>query len=235
FCSSTVHYWKDDVTPLSAAVVCRNEEICSYLLGESADPNKPSTNGLTALHCAVLSGVPLTIVKRLLAAKADPDGQGLQMFTPLQWAVYHDYEDIVKALIEAGASPETNYGVNPELDKKVERMIRQLSSQDEVFEKVHQFYSLSCALRTKNHCRINEEHFFQEHPFIHTVLFEVGHHPFGEQPFCEVNILQGRYSLDHLDDDVAKDLVEWMINEDPNNRPNVEQTLAHPFFWTEER
>uniref|UniRef100_A0A8C2FTQ9 Protein kinase domain-containing protein n=1 Tax=Cyprinus carpio TaxID=7962 RepID=A0A8C2FTQ9_CYPCA len=165
--------WKDDVTPLSAAVVCRNEEICSYLLGESADPNKPSTNGLTALHCAVLSGVPLTIVKRLLAAKADPDGQGLQMFTPLQWAVYHDYEDIVKALIEAGASPETNYGVNPELDKKVERMIRQLSSQDEVFEKVHQFYSLSCALRTKNHCRINEEHFFQEHPFIHTVLFEV--------------------------------------------------------------
>ncbi|KAF4110550.1 hypothetical protein G5714_007581 [Onychostoma macrolepis] len=26
-----------------------------------------------------------------------------------------------------------------------------------------------------------------------------------------------------------------MINEDPNNRPTVEQTLAHPFFWTDER
>ncbi|KAK2914373.1 hypothetical protein QQF64_029567 [Cirrhinus molitorella] len=54
-------------------------------------------------------------------------------------------------------------------------------------------------------------------------------------PFCEVNILQGRYSLEHLDDDVAKDLVEWMINENPNNRPTVEQTLAHFFFWTDER
>ncbi|XP_026124103.1 serine/threonine-protein kinase/endoribonuclease IRE1-like isoform X2 [Carassius auratus] len=62
-----------------------------------------------------------------------------------------------------------------------------------------------------------------------------GQHPFGEQPYCEVNILEGRYSLDPLDDDVAKDLVEWMINEDPKNRPTVEQTLAHPFFWTDDR
>ncbi|XP_042617329.1 serine/threonine-protein kinase/endoribonuclease ire-1-like [Cyprinus carpio] len=62
-----------------------------------------------------------------------------------------------------------------------------------------------------------------------------GQHPFGKGPHCEVNILQGIYSLDHLGDDVAKDLVEWMINEDPINRPTVEQTLAHPFFWTEER
>uniref|UniRef100_A0A8C2BFV1 Uncharacterized protein n=1 Tax=Cyprinus carpio TaxID=7962 RepID=A0A8C2BFV1_CYPCA len=62
-----------------------------------------------------------------------------------------------------------------------------------------------------------------------------GQHPFGKGPFCEVNILQGRYSLEQLDDDVAKDLIEWMINEDPNKRPTVEQTLAHPFFWTNER
>ncbi|KAF4110548.1 hypothetical protein G5714_007579 [Onychostoma macrolepis] len=62
-----------------------------------------------------------------------------------------------------------------------------------------------------------------------------GQHPFGKGPRCEVNILEGRYSLQHLDDDVAKDLVEGMINEDPNNRPTVEQTLAHPFFWTDER
>ncbi len=62
-----------------------------------------------------------------------------------------------------------------------------------------------------------------------------GQHPFGEQPFCEVNILQGLYSLEHLDDDVVKDLVSWMINEDPNERPTVEQTLTHPFFWTDER
>ncbi len=51
----------------------------------------------------------------------------------------------------------------------------------------------------------------------------------------EYNISRGLYSLEHLDDDVAKDLVEWMINEDPNERPTVEQTLAHPFFWTDDR
>ncbi|XP_051552514.1 uncharacterized protein LOC127440131 [Myxocyprinus asiaticus] len=62
-----------------------------------------------------------------------------------------------------------------------------------------------------------------------------GHHPFGKDPFCEVNILQGNYSLEHLDDEVAKDLVEWMINENPKERPTVEQTLAHPFFWNDER
>uniref|UniRef100_A0A672NH73 Protein kinase domain-containing protein n=1 Tax=Sinocyclocheilus grahami TaxID=75366 RepID=A0A672NH73_SINGR len=62
-----------------------------------------------------------------------------------------------------------------------------------------------------------------------------GQHPFGKGPRCEVNILEGRYSLDHLDDDVAKDLVERMINEDPNERPTVEQTLAHPFVWTDDR
>ncbi|KAK9972481.1 hypothetical protein ABG768_025785 [Culter alburnus] len=62
-----------------------------------------------------------------------------------------------------------------------------------------------------------------------------GHHPFGEDVDCEYKILQGRYSLEHLDDDVAKDLVKWMINEDPEERPTVEQTLEHPFFWTDIR
>ncbi|RXN23804.1 putative serine threonine- kinase irlB [Labeo rohita] len=62
-----------------------------------------------------------------------------------------------------------------------------------------------------------------------------GHHPFGEDVDCEYNVLRGRYSLQHLDDDVAKDLVEWMINENPNERPTVEQTLTHPFFWTDDR
>ncbi len=166
--------WKDDVTPLTAANICRNEEICSYLLKKSADPNKPSTKGWTPLHYAALSpGVPLSIVKRLLAANANPDGNEPQIFTPLQCAV--DREDIVKALIEAGASPGMNYGVNPELDKKVERMIHQISSQGEVFEKVHLFFSVVCAVPTKKQTDVYrdfKEHYFQEHPFIHTILFE---------------------------------------------------------------
>ncbi len=169
--------WNDDVTPLTAAIICRNEEICSYLLEESADPNKPSTNRRTPLHYAALTpGVSLTIVKRLLAAKANPDGYPLQLFTPLQCAVDQGSEDIVKALIEAGASPVRNYGVNPELDKKVERIIHQLSSQGEVFEKVNIALSLFCAVRTKNQTevdRVYKEHFFQEDPFVHLIYFEL--------------------------------------------------------------
>ncbi|KAJ0055543.1 hypothetical protein NL108_005358 [Boleophthalmus pectinirostris] len=58
-----------------------------------------------------------------------------------------------------------------------------------------------------------------------------GHHPFGNRFLCEANILFGKYSLEHVDDLVAKDLIEWMINEEPRNRPNVEKCLSHPFFW----
>ncbi len=115
-------------------------------------------------------------MERLLAAKANPNGYNLQLFTPLQCAVDRDREDIVKALIEAGASPESNYRMNPELDKKVERMLHQLSSQGEEFKKVHLFFSLSCAIRTKNLIevyRIYNKHFFLDDPFINIILFEV--------------------------------------------------------------
>lgn len=63
-----------------------------------------------------------------------------------------------------------------------------------------------------------------------------GHHPFGDISHkCENNIDEGKYSLDHVEDVVAKDLIEWMINAEPKNRPTVEECLSHPFFWTNER
>ncbi|XP_053199808.1 uncharacterized protein LOC128384283 [Scomber japonicus] len=62
-----------------------------------------------------------------------------------------------------------------------------------------------------------------------------GHHPFGLSYECEFNIYCGKYNLDHVQDVVAKDLIEWMINEEPKNRPKVEECLSHPFFWTNER
>ncbi|KAF5907045.1 serine/threonine-protein kinase ppk4-like [Clarias magur] len=60
-----------------------------------------------------------------------------------------------------------------------------------------------------------------------------GHHPFGTGPRCETNILDGKYSLEHLEDETAKDLVEWMISHEPKDRPTIQQTLYHPFFWTD--
>lgn len=63
-----------------------------------------------------------------------------------------------------------------------------------------------------------------------------GHHPFGDQSYkCESNIHEGNYTLDHVPDMVAKDLIERMINKEPKKRPKVKECLSHPFFWTTER
>ncbi|XP_056156284.1 serine/threonine-protein kinase/endoribonuclease IRE1-like [Lampris incognitus] len=66
-------------------------------------------------------------------------------------------------------------------------------------------------------------------------IFSGGHHPFGKGFECEYNIYNGKYKLEHVRDVVAVDLVESMINEDPKKRPTVDQCLAHPFFWLDER
>ncbi|KAM9500545.1 uncharacterized protein Hap1MRO34_003968 isoform 2-T3 [Clarias gariepinus] len=62
-------------------------------------------------------------------------------------------------------------------------------------------------------------------------ILSCGHHPFGKGVRCEANILDGKYSLEDLEEEIAKDLVEWMISHEPKDRPDVEQTLCHPFFW----
>ncbi|KAI4808200.1 hypothetical protein KUCAC02_000265 [Chaenocephalus aceratus] len=63
-----------------------------------------------------------------------------------------------------------------------------------------------------------------------------GHHPFGDKPHkCENNIDEGLYTLEHVQDVLAKDLIEWMIDAEPKKRPKVEECLRHPFFWTPDR
>ncbi|XP_071397279.1 uncharacterized protein [Centroberyx affinis] len=62
-----------------------------------------------------------------------------------------------------------------------------------------------------------------------------GHHPFGKAFECEYNIHKENYCLEHVQDVVAKDLTEDMINGEPKERPTVEKCLAHPFFWPNER
>ena len=66
-----------------------------------------------------------------------------------------------------------------------------------------------------------------------------GHHPFegplGEEFEHNRNIIKGTYTLEHVADEVAKDLIEWMINENPDDRPTVEETLNHPLFWKPQR
>ncbi|CAL8241836.1 unnamed protein product [Merluccius merluccius] len=62
-----------------------------------------------------------------------------------------------------------------------------------------------------------------------------GHHPFGRSFRCECNIYEGTYNLQHVKDVIATDIIKWMINTNPKERPSVEQCLAHPFFWSTSR
>lgn len=63
-------------------------------------------------------------------------------------------------------------------------------------------------------------------------ILSSGHHPFGKSFECEFNIYKGNYSLDDVEDLLAKDLIEQMIDKDPAKRPNMEKCLSHPFFWS---
>ncbi|XP_062874793.1 serine/threonine-protein kinase/endoribonuclease IRE1-like isoform X2 [Trichomycterus rosablanca] len=67
-----------------------------------------------------------------------------------------------------------------------------------------------------------------------------GCHPFGKSLQRQANILLGAYSLvvlqpDKHEDIVAMNLIEQMLNMDPENRPSAERVLKHPFFWSLEK
>ncbi|XP_073721128.1 uncharacterized protein [Misgurnus anguillicaudatus] len=64
-----------------------------------------------------------------------------------------------------------------------------------------------------------------------------GKHPFKGNGLWEqeANIRKGNYSLDEVDDVVAKDLIERMINKVPEERPTIHEVLNHPYFWDDVR
>ncbi|XP_062409213.1 serine/threonine-protein kinase/endoribonuclease IRE1-like isoform X2 [Sardina pilchardus] len=62
-----------------------------------------------------------------------------------------------------------------------------------------------------------------------------GKHPFGDPVHCHGNICDGKYTLQDLNDDEAKDLVENMLNVNPMERPRITEVLKHFYFWEEDR
>ncbi len=83
---------------------------------------------------------------------------------------------MVKALIEAGASASMNCGTEPENYIKMERMIHQLSIQSEHFQIVERFFCFSSAIHNRDQAevfKIYKEYFFEEHPVIHLIIFEL--------------------------------------------------------------
>ena len=62
-------------------------------------------------------------------------------------------------------------------------------------------------------------------------IVKKGEHPFGEERYRLDNLLDGNpVGLDTLDDPVLKDLLSWMLNHDPRDRPSAEEALSHPYL-----
>ncbi|XP_035531483.1 uncharacterized protein LOC118338298 [Morone saxatilis] len=172
--------WNDYINLLTAAVINRHEEMCTVLLQEGADPNKVSKNGLTPLHYVSLSKAPLAFVTKLLKAKANPNGCGVQPFTPLQTAAINDRDDVMKELISAGALV-TIFQVNdPEHithNKKISQMIHNLASKgDKLCSKIRHFLDMEIAVRGEPSDKVFktfDSHMLQEHPQTHLTMIEV--------------------------------------------------------------
>ncbi|BGP34160.1 bifunctional endoribonuclease/protein kinase ire1 [Rhodotorula toruloides] len=67
-----------------------------------------------------------------------------------------------------------------------------------------------------------------------------GDHPFGGRYEREMNILNGKASLDRLDGlgeeaVEVQDLILRMVATDPRERPTADAVLLHPFFWNAQK
>nr|XP_024000316.1 uncharacterized protein LOC112078255 [Salvelinus alpinus] len=174
--------WNDDVTPLIAAVAFTNDNICTFLLKEGANPNIQSANGWVPLHYATLSKAPVSLVSRLIAAEADPEGTQIQIFTPLQLAANNDREDIVKELMMSGACAERNLKAYPATDQKIASMIKRFSSESENFVKLKIFYDFSCEIGLKSVEDVFNEygkHMLVVNPVNHLTLYDMSFNAIG--------------------------------------------------------
>jgi serine/threonine-protein kinase/endoribonuclease IRE1 len=62
-----------------------------------------------------------------------------------------------------------------------------------------------------------------------------GKHPFGKWNFIVLsNISSGESNLTELEDPVAKDLIQWMLQHNITERPTVKQCLKHPYLMSPE-
>ncbi|XP_041738465.1 uncharacterized protein LOC121571181 [Coregonus clupeaformis] len=165
---------KDEVTPLIAAVAFANQEICTFLLGKGANPNKPSKISLAPLHYAGLHKVPVNIVTTLLEAKADPNGLVEQPFSPVQLA--HEREDIVKELLKSGALMWLNQGVYPAIDQKLDTIIENIAKESEFFSKIKLFLNVVQAIKQTSPTDVFQLyglHLLEENPQTHLTMIDM--------------------------------------------------------------
>ena len=92
-----------DIARLYKAVEFRDNELVKMLLGHGVEPNVANPNGCTPLVRAVYNENPVA-VQMLLSAGALPDGGPNLKVSPLCYAAGCGRYDLVKILVNAGAS-----------------------------------------------------------------------------------------------------------------------------------
>lgn len=89
--------------PLPSAAIKDRRDVVAQLLAAGADPNIAEDDGSTALLKAAAVGHG-AVVRLLLEGGADPNvGRGDDPITPLHYAAFGGFEEVVAALLAAGA------------------------------------------------------------------------------------------------------------------------------------
>ena len=164
----------DYITPLIAAVIKHDNDICTYLLHQGVNPDRPSQKGLTPLHYISMSNTPIVFAKQLLDMGANPNGWNLT--TPVELAAIHDREDVMKVLLSAGAQI-TLLPITDHVIKKLSQKIHKFSSEgDELCSKISYFLDMEIAVREQSPeevFRTFHSHMLREDPQTHLTMIEV--------------------------------------------------------------
>ncbi|KAJ4315376.1 hypothetical protein N0V84_008385 [Fusarium piperis] len=92
--------------PLHLACAYGYQQLVEMLLEKGADPERMDGSGIYPLHSAVVHGFETKVVRDLLGPGrfVINKAAGAANWTPLNKAIYYEFEDVVDTLLEGGAS-----------------------------------------------------------------------------------------------------------------------------------
>jgi ankyrin repeat protein len=98
--------WRQEPTPLLAAIRSGEREIVEALLNRGADPNHDTKAWMTPLALACKEG-NRAIVELLVSRGADARQGRVEHGTPIEQAAWYGHEELVILLLGHGADPDS--------------------------------------------------------------------------------------------------------------------------------